>query len=461
MEFNKKGKILLAIGTVVILLASVLFYFMIFNKDYERVFSDLPPEQLSKVATSLEEAGLKFEYPEAGSGLLIEKSRLAQARIQLSKDRVFQSEISGLEIFGEAQHAMSDFYQRINYQRALQGELERSILTISGVEAARVHLAIPREKSFSRKETDVKAAVTLTVANDDTINARDIVHTVKQLVASSVIDLKAANVSVLDSTGQILGAGGEMGVGINEALTLKQEIEHSIEKKVRQLLSPYYDVFDIGISSWATVNNDQISETSEGLDASESPVVLKRTTETTQGTKKSAESTVMNEEFSYKSVTRAVDYQKGTLERMTVSVMVPSSDHFTHEVLHELLSNALGIDDTRGDKLSVVFVPKRPEAESIEVLSVTPNEVPYSPNSLNPVDAAVGQGTLNSEMSGTSLLKSVEVISAISVSVFMLVVFQFFLYRRRTALSVVEEKQIMKDVHVWLEGKTIEQDVKL
>lgn len=133
MEFNKKGKILLAIGTVVILITAGLFYFIILNKDYERVFSELPPEQLSKVATSLEEAGLKFEYPEQGNGLLIEKSRLAQARIQLSKDRVFQSEIDGLEIFGEAQHAMSDFYQRINFQRALQGELERQFLVFQGL----------------------------------------------------------------------------------------------------------------------------------------------------------------------------------------------------------------------------------------------------------------------------------------------------------------------------------------
>lgn len=458
MEFNKKGKILLIVGTVVILLTAGLFYFMILNKDFERVFTDLPPEQLSKVATSLEEAGLKFEYPEQGNGLLIEKSRLAQARIQLSKDRVFQSEIDGLEIFGEAQHAMSDFYQRINYQRALQGELERSILSISGVEAARVHLAIPREKSFSRKETDVKAAVTLTVSDTAAISTRDIVNTVKQLVASSVIDLKAENVSVLDSTGQVLGASGTMGMAANEALTLKQEIESSIEQKVRQLLSPYYEVFDIGISSWATVNNDKVSETSEGLDASDAPVVLKRTTETTGGTKKSAKSTVTNEEFSYKSVTRAVDYQKGTLERLTVSIMVPTSEHFTKDVLHDLLSNALGIDEARGDKLTVVFVPKRVEA-------VEENKAPVvltnSTSLQDIVDPSALEVSPEPDVAGAYLLKSHEAMIAIVVGIFILIAFQFFLHSRKTVLSANEEKQIMNDVHTWLEGRTIEQNVKL
>lgn len=457
MEFNKTGKILFTIGTVVILVTAGLLYFIILSKDYERVFSELPPEQLSKVVTSLEGAGLRFEYPEQGNGLLIEKSRLAQTRIQLSKDQVFQSQIDGLEIFGKAQHAMSDFYQRINFQRALQGELERSILGISGVEAARVHLAIPREKSFSRKETEVKAAVTLTVSDTTAINTRSIVQTVKQLVASSVIDLKIENVSVLDNIGLVLGAGGSMDV--NDAMTLKREIESSIEKKVQQLLSPYYDVFDIGISSWATVNNDKVSETSAGLDASDAPVVLKRTTETTGGTKKLEKSTVTNEEFSYRKVTRAVDYQKGTLERLTVSILVPMSDHFTLDLLHDLLSNALGINEARGDKLTVVFVPKRGDTEAVDNTPAVLITGTGLPSVVDPsVLVAVAQ---EPAVADSYLLKNHEAMIVIVVGVFILITFQFYLYRRKAVLSVNEEKQIMNDIHTWLEGRTIEQNIKL
>ncbi|WP_318468229.1 flagellar basal-body MS-ring/collar protein FliF [Photobacterium leiognathi] len=453
MEFNKKGKILLTVGTITIVLITGIFYFLILNKDYEHVFSDLSPEQLSKVATSLEDAGLKFNYPESGDGLLIEKGQLSKARIQLSKDGVFQSEITGLEIFGEAQHAMSDFYQRINYQRALQGELERSIIAISGVEAARVHLAIPREKSFSRKETDVKAAVTLTI--DNSINPRSVVYTVKRLVASSVIDLKMDNVSVLDSNGKVLGGNNHIGIGTNEALTLKEEIESSIEQKILKLLSPYYDAIDIGISSWATVNNDRISETSKGLDASEEPIVLKRTTETTQGKKKSVKSTVTNEEFSYKSITRAVDYQKGKLERITVSVMVPTTEDFSHSVLHELLSNALGIDKARGDKLTVAFLPVKEKKDLLEVLPI-PNKASIKKNDISLENSNIKSKNLNFAIEEKQYYIAIMVIILLS----LIMCFLYF-YKRKFILSVTEEKQIIKDVNVWLEGRTVEQDIKL
>ncbi len=216
----------------------------------------------------------------------MKKNKLSQARIQLSKDNVFTTDIIGLEIFGEAQHAMSDFYQKINYQRAIQGELEKTLLTVEGVESARVHLAIPKEKSFSRKEIPVKAAVNLSIDDRVNVNIGVVVATVKQLVSSSVSELDPENVAVLDSAGKLLSFNGEGVAASNGAFGLKNEIEQSIERKVVQLLSPYFDRNDIGVSSWAAINNDKVSESTEGLDASEKPVVLKRITETISKTKK-------------------------------------------------------------------------------------------------------------------------------------------------------------------------------
>lgn len=461
MEFNKKGKILLFVGVVGILLSSFLFYYLVMNKDYERVFIEQSPEQLSKIATSLEDAGLKFKYPESGNGLLIEKSRLSQARIQLSKDNVFKSEVAGLEIFGEAQHAMSDFYQKINYQRAIQGELEKSILTITGVKSARVHLAIPREKSFSRKETDVKAAVTLTVSEEDNPNVRAIVSTVKQLVSSAVIDLKPENVSVLNSSGQLLAGGTDLGLATNDAFGLKHDIERSIESKVQQLLSAYFDVADIGISSWATVNNDKVSETTEGLDSSEDPVVLKRVTETTLATKKAPKSTTLNEEFSYKSVKRAVDYQKGKLERLTVSVMVPETDHFTSEVLYELIANALGIDESRGDKLSVVLVPVHVEKD-LPQYETTLSELEITGEVISVSESVEANSTLLQDVVSASQVSKETLLWILAILILSLVCSaQYYQRYRQSRLSQKEEEMIVQDVQLWLEGRSFEQDVKL
>ncbi len=225
---------------------------------------------------------------------------------------------------------------------------KRRCSQLKGVESARVHLAIPKEKSFSRKEIPVKAAVNLSIDDRVNVNIGVVVATVKQLVSSSVSELDPENVAVLDSAGKLLSFNGEGVAASNGAFGLKNEIEQSIERKVVQLLSPYFDRNDIGVSSWAAINNDKVSESTEGLDASEKPVVLKRITETISKTKKTPKSTVLNEEFSYKTVKRAVDYQKGRLQRLTVSVMVPQSEQLPHSVLVDLLSSALGIDAMRG-----------------------------------------------------------------------------------------------------------------
>ncbi|QUJ68516.1 hypothetical protein KDD30_05220 [Photobacterium sp. GJ3] len=458
MELNQRGKVLLAVGVAAISLAAIFAYFLILNKDYELVFTEQSPEQLAKVATSLENAGMKFQYPESGQGILIEKSKLAEARVQLSKDHVFQSDIAGLEIFGEAQHAMSDFYQKINYQRAIQGELEKSLLAIQGVEAARVHLAIPRERTFSQHKTPVKAAVTLTLSDADPVNPRALVATVKQLVSNSVIDLDPENVSVLNSNGLILSGGAQL-LEENVSFGMKKEIEQEIENKIVQLLSAYFEPTQIGVSAWAMVNNDKVKESSEGLESSEAPVVTKRVTETTQGSKKQPKSTVLNEEFSYKSVKRDIDYQRGKLERLTVSVMIPASEHFTADVLQNLLRSAIGIDERRGDQLSVVLIPAVALKTAAVAAGVDPVQEVSAPfTATEAVDTGRENASLNSGQAASGQLWFWW---GVGVVVLLLVAGQHMLYRRKLLLKQDEEAMIMKDVSRWLEGRNLEQDIKL
>ncbi|UTM58471.1 hypothetical protein L4174_006425 [Photobacterium sp. CCB-ST2H9] len=458
MEFNQRGKVLLAVGVAVISLAAIFVYFLVLNKDYELVFAEQPPEQLAKVATSLENAGMKFQYPESGQGILIEKSKLAEARVQLSKDQVFQSDITGLEIFGEAQHAMSDFYQKINYQRAIQGELEKSLLTIQGVSSARVHLAIPRERTFSQNKTPVKAAVTLTLSASEPVNQRALVATVKQLVSNSVINLEPENVSVLNSNGLIL-SGGVPSLDENASFGIKKEIEQDIEAKVIQLLSAYFEASQIGVSAWATVNNDKIKESSEGLESAEAPVVTKRVTETTQGSKNKPKSTVLNEEFSYKSVKRDIDYQRGKLERLTVSVMIPESEYFTKDVLQNLLRTAIGINETRGDQLSVALIPVealQPEAAVQEIRPAL-----EASSSLNAETDAHSQTQSQSQLGALPDTEQPWLWGSVGAFVLLLIAFQHGLYRRKLSLKRDEEAMILKDVSLWLEGRELEQNTQL
>ncbi|WP_019275053.1 hypothetical protein [Vibrio coralliilyticus] len=149
MELSKKGKYLLAFGSIAILTIAIVVYMNIVSKEKTLLFSEQSQKTLAQISNSLLEAGIEFDYPPPGvNGLMIADSDVSKAKIQLTSDNVFSPNIVGFELFNESQPSMSELHQKVNYQRALQGELEKSILLIEGVESVRVHLAIPREKNF-------------------------------------------------------------------------------------------------------------------------------------------------------------------------------------------------------------------------------------------------------------------------------------------------------------------------
>ncbi|OEE65020.1 flagellar M-ring protein FliF [Enterovibrio norvegicus] len=457
MEFSKNGKILLVVGFVFILGLAAYLSVAFLNKNYTRVFTDQSPEKLAKIVDSLEQAGIAFEYPEAGSGILIEDKTLSQARIQLSKDAVFDSDVVGLEFFSESQHAMSDFYQKVNYQRALQGELERSLILIEGVNSARVHLAIPREKSFSVKKADIKAAVTIELTPKGRANEGDIVSAVVSLVANAVPELTEDKVSVLDSQGRAF-TGSDDGMSSTGGTRQKTAVESNVEGKIKRLLAPFYDNDEVGVSAWVEVNNNKVSERAQGLDASKEPAVLKRTTETTQGSKSKSKSTVLNEEFGYQTLTREIEYESGNISRLTVSVLLPRSHHFSESELIALIKSAVGLDEARGDKLSVLQYT--PETKSDTAIS---NQSMVNAEQIANAEQTEKQEIIPPVQTGN------EVIDWFSSNVFYLFLAllalltlsfaAFFSYRQRTTEE--EVKQITADLKVWIEERKVEQNLNL
>lgn len=435
MELNKQGKIIFSVGVVLILLLIIGLSYTLFNKNYLRTFDDLSIEQLSKVSIELDSAGIDFKYPETGGGLLIESNQIGKARMLLAKNNSFDSEVVGLEIFDKQQNTMSDFYQKINYQRAIQGELEKTLMTIQGVETARVHVAFPKEKAFYKNKQPVKAAVTLDFSPGDQFSRNAIVITAKRLLSNAISGLNENNVDVLDNSGQLLSL-----LDSHSNMTffsMKTEVERSIEGKVKQLLAPYYDISLIGVSSWATINNDKVREISEGLNADAQPVVTKRTTETTEKTRKKPKLEVMSEEYSYKNLKKEVDYQQGRIERISVSVIVPDNSVLSFESLNSLLSSGLGINHERGDSLSVVVAPMKTsifvdevDIPQLQAVSIKQEEEPFG----------------YAEQ------------WAIFVSVFFLLTTIFLLFKthrekQMKLLSKQEQAMIINELQVWVNEK--------
>ncbi|MGY3686805.1 flagellar M-ring protein FliF C-terminal domain-containing protein [Vibrio coralliilyticus] len=446
MELSKKGKYLLAFGSIAILTIAIVVYMNIVSKEKTLLFSDQSQKTLAQISNSLLEAGIEFDFPPPGvNGLMIADSDVSKAKIQLTSDNVFSPNIVGFELFNESQPSMSELHQKVNYQRALQGELEKSILLIEGVESVRVHLAIPREKTFSRSKVIVKAAVTLGLDSHGLSNITMIMRSVRELVSGSVNNLSPNNVSILNSRGELLSSNNQkLTIG---SFGLKQQLEQQVEQKVLNLLGAHFVPEEIGVSSWITVNNDKVSETSQGIDERFEPVVTQRTTEVQQGKKKVPSKQITDEQFGYREVTRNVDYAQGGIKRMSVSVIVPATTPFTEENLRQLLTSALSLDYSRGDSLTVVI------AEQTQTESDSGREVAMLPPSVMTQTEPKIQTLASESLLGAYVMAAVSLI----VLLIALLTIQSIKLKKLVSLTQKEEQTVLKSLDIWLEEKQVER----
>ncbi|MYM60625.1 hypothetical protein GTG28_15440 [Vibrio sp. OCN044] len=447
MEISKKGKYLLVFGSLAIIILSIITYMYFVGKEKVLLFSDQPQKTLALISNSLNESGIEFSYPPSGvNGLMISEGDIGKVKVQLANDNVFGPKIVGFELFNDSQPSMSELYQKVNYQRALQGELEKSILLIQGVESARVHLAIPREKTFSRTKTKVKAAITLGLDTDGMANMAMIMRSVRELVSGSVNNLSLDDISILNNKGEVLSSNDD-GM-IEGTLGLKSQLEKQVEMKIVSLLGSYFSAQDIGVSAWVTLNNDQVSEVSQGVDERFDPVVKQRTTEVQLGKNKKSSKEITDEQFVYREVTRNIDYAKGSIERLTVSIITPATKYLTEDKLRQLITSALSLDYSRGDLLTVV-IADRPN------LDVSPD--PVKVVSPTPVDNL--QSVQKTSHASFSIFSGPYLVILITILTFISAVL-LVQNRKLKALEKLtpgEEKKVLEGLNMWLEEKQIEQ----
>ncbi|MCE2597117.1 flagellar M-ring protein FliF [Motilimonas cestriensis] len=354
MNINNRNKIIFAVGFLIIITSSVFVYFSIVNVKYIKILEGADNQVLSDAVQVFENESLKFKYPEFGGGLLVRDTQKTQAQLLLQHQGVFNDGTVGFELFDESQHSMSDFYQQINYQRALQGELEQTILGMENVEGVRVHIALPENKAFSRQEQKAKAVVNISYLTGSNVPI-ELIVAIKKLVANSVNQLDEESVSVLDNSGKALASGGNS-ISASDLVSTKKQLETEVEEKLKKVLTFYFGSDEVTVSAWVDVNMDDVTETKQGTDGTEDPIVTSKTTEFSKRNKKSLEK-VTNEDFSYPTYQRQTKYQRGRIEKIAVAVVVPYG-YSEVEDFKRMLSAAVGLNFDRGDQLSVVQATK-------------------------------------------------------------------------------------------------------
>lgn len=204
-EKSSPGVQLWMILTVLAVLTAglVAAYFLLMRREMAVVFSDLRPTEAAAIVAELDAGAVPYELRNGGTTILVSASEADAVRIRIAGADLPVKGLDGFELFDASDLGLTDFAQRIKYQRAMQGELARTIMKIDGVTEARVHLSIPERSVFRGDRVQAKAAVTLLTRSPD-VETPETIAGVQELVAAAITDLAATDVVVLNGHGQVI-----------------------------------------------------------------------------------------------------------------------------------------------------------------------------------------------------------------------------------------------------------------
>ncbi len=344
------------------------------------LYADIPVENVKAMTDKLTETGIVYELDRTGSTILVASADLARARVNLAAEALPTGGRPGLELFDKPSWGMTDFTQKVNYRRALEGELERTIGKLKNVEMVQVHLALEDVQMFKENARHSKASVTLKMAGGETPRA-ETVHGIASMVANSVGGLEPEHVTIVDERGQALTLEDEGSVAglSSRQLSVQREVETYMEQKADKLLHSLVGVGNARVQVAASINFDKVERTVQAVDPERQALITEQKAEVTpsnpaQGAGYSTTATSYENTKSVESFSGAI----GNLKKLTVAVLV--ADKVTMPVLdttvktaqapiitvrtpeeiariETLVRNALGVDSTRGDMISVVSAP--------------------------------------------------------------------------------------------------------
>lgn len=233
-------KVSIIAATAAVFLSIVVLIIWANKPAYRTLYANMNQEDAGLVIQNLKDKKIPYRLKDSGRSVEIPQNMVYEARIELAQEGVPRGGGSGFELFDKATFGMTEFVQNINYQRALQGELSRTITSLREISEARVHLTIPKERLFVTSDTETKAAIVLKLASGNALN-RNTVKSIASLVSGSVKGLKLENVQIVDSSGRLLSEfldeenmPFEM---TNTQLEYQKKIEKMLEQKANTILN--------------------------------------------------------------------------------------------------------------------------------------------------------------------------------------------------------------------------------
>lgn len=279
--------------TIVLMAAAVVAGVVGFSRwqrdaSMKPLYTGLAPEDASAIVQKLHEGGIDYKISDNGTGLLVPEDKVAELRLEMAGQGLPKTGRIGFEIFDKTNFGITDFAEHVNYRRALEGELERSVMAISEVQQARVHVSLPKDSVFTDAREPAKASVLVGLRPGTRLSSAN-VFAITNLVSSAVEGLSPESVSVVDMNGNLLSRPRRENTSddtqmSDEMLEYKQAVEHDLVSKISTTLEPLLgaDKFRTGVSADIDMTSGEQSE--ETFDPSKSVMTSSQKTEDSSGT---------------------------------------------------------------------------------------------------------------------------------------------------------------------------------
>jgi len=320
-------KILLGGVTVAVIAAIVGMVTLVNRPTYATLFNNLSAQDAAKIVDKLKEKAVPYRIDDGGKTVQVPKEQVYELRLSMASDGLPQSSVIGYEIFDRTNLGVSDFVQKVNYRRALEGELARTILQIDEVEAVRVHLAIPEKALFKEDEKPATASVVLKLKSSRPLR-RESVQGIAHLVSSSVEGLDAADVSIVDSRGVLISdnaKGNTAAAMTSSQYELQQQVETYLARKAQSLLESVVGNGNAVVQVSADLDFRQVERTLEQYDPENTAVRSEQISEEKSSTGDSAPPSTRSNTVTNYEVNKTVEHiveNLGNIRRLTVAALV-------------------------------------------------------------------------------------------------------------------------------------------
>ncbi|HEY3825692.1 MAG TPA: flagellar basal-body MS-ring/collar protein FliF [Bryobacteraceae bacterium] len=384
-----------------VLIAGGALYFIVHYRhegDFRALYSSMAPEDAAQVVQKLKESNVEYRLTENGGTVLVPSGRLADSRLTLASAGLPKSGRIGFELFDKTNFGATELVEHVNYQRALEGELERSIMSMAEVIQARVHLTFPKESVFLDQQQPAKASVMVKLHPGAHLSAQNVVA-VSNLIASAVEGLNPDGVSVLDMDGNLLShpkltMSGDSQV-TSEALEVRQQIERDLVTKINTTLEPLLGANEFRAGASVDCDLSSAEQQEEIFNPDQSVMASSQKTEDTNeraaaggipgtasnlphppeqsgggGTSHRTE----NVTYQTSRMVKHTRIPQGVIRRMSLSVLVGQPSHWEGsgktrrrvtvppspeklKTIRDLIAGITGFSEQRGDQLIVETLP--------------------------------------------------------------------------------------------------------